>query len=208
MKRVILSSLLFLILGFTVQGQTEFGLKAGLNSAQYNYKKSEIMGDTEALLRYYLAGYLDTRMTRWLYLHPEISLQGKGSKLIESEVRGSTKIIQKVNWLDLTFNFLGKLPVDGIGSVFAGAGPYVGFTMDGTNTTAEGNSTTAVIIYEDNALERFDYGVNLLTGVKFGKRLSLNVSYKLGLRNIAEDYFKWSPNVKNRVFSVGLGFAL
>ena len=80
--------------------------------------------------------------------------------------------------------------------------------MDGTNTTAEGNSTTAVIIYEDNALERFDYGVNLLTGVKFGKRLSLNVSYKLGLRNIAEDYFKWSPNVKNRVFSVGLGVAL
>ena len=208
MKALILSNLFILFLSITVKGQTEFGLKAGVNNTSYSYQPSEVIGDTEPLWRYYMAGYLDAKIAKGLYIHPEVSLQGKGSRLVESEVRGSTRIIQKVNWLDMTVNFLGKLPIDGVGNVFLGAGPYIGFTMDGTNTYEENDATTAVIIYEDNALERFDYGMNFLTGIKFAKQISLNVSYKIGLRNIAEDYFKWSSNVKNQVFSIGLGFAL
>ncbi|HMR18274.1 MAG TPA: hypothetical protein PKA53_03150, partial [Sphingobacterium sp.] len=82
------------------------------------------------------------------------------------------------------------------------------FAMDGTNKYTEKGTTTAVIIYQDNALKNFDCGVNLLTGLKFAKRFSINANYRLGLTSIAEKYFKWSDEVRNQVFSLGLGVSL
>jgi len=79
--------------------------------------------------------------------------------------------------------------------------------MDGTNTYASG-STTAVIIYDDNALKSLDYGINFLAGVIFWARVSLNANYRLGLANIAEANYKWSDTIKNRVFALGVGVAL
>lgn len=194
--------------GFTVQAQTEFGLKAGVNFPSYNCADSEVLGETKSIVSFYLTGYLDTRIASGIYFHPEVSLQGKGSKLKESQWRGAAEIEQKIKWVDFAFNFLGKTTLGNLGDFFMGGGPYAGFAMDGTNTYTEKGTTTAVIIYDDNALKSFDYGVNLLTGIKFAKRVSINANYRLGLANIAESSFKWSENVKNRVFSLGLGIAL
>ena len=159
-------------------------------------------------ISFHLTGYLDARIAPGFYLHPEVSLQGKGSKLIESSILGGGEVIQKTMWLDFPFNFLGKVPVGSIGDVFAGAGPYIGFAMDGTNTFSNSGSTSAIIIYEDNALKSVDYGINFLAGFKLGKRVSLNATYRLGMANIAEKNYKWSNDIKNRVFSVGVGVAL
>jgi len=191
-----------------VQGQTEFGLKAGINFPSYSYVDSDALSDMEPLMRFYLAGYLDTRIAPWLYLQPEVSLQAKGSKLIESPLLGNGEITQKTMWLDFPVSFLGKVPIGSIGNLFAGGGPYIGFAMDGTNTYANSGSTTAVIIYDDNALKSLDYGINFLAGFKLGKRASLNANYRLGLANIAEVNYKWSNNIKNRVLSLGVGVAL
>src|SRR5690606_26086872 len=192
----------------SVQGQTEFGLKAGTNFSSYSYAESDALSGTKPIVRFYFAGHLDVRIASWLYLSPEVSLQGKGSKLIESTTLGNGEVAQKTTWLDFPVNLLGKVPVGSIGNVFAGAGPYIGFAMDGTNTYADSDSKTAVIIYDDNALKNFDYGINFLVGFKLGKRVSLNTNYRLGLANIAETYFKWSDNIKNRVFSLGVGVRL
>lgn len=208
MKAILISFVGILVFGFSAQAQTEFGLKAGASFSSYKCADSEVLGETKPLTSFYLAGYLDTRIVSGLYFQPEVSLQGKGSKLVESEVRGAWQIEQKTKWLDFAFNFLGKVPVGQIGKVFVGAGPYVGFAMDGTNEYIEKGTTTAVIIYDDNAMRSFDYGVNLLTGIKFAKRFSVTANYRMGMANIAESGFKWSDNVKNRVFSVGIGVAL
>ncbi|MBL1411246.1 outer membrane beta-barrel protein [Sphingobacterium faecale] len=208
MKAILISVVGILMLVFTVQGQTEFGLKAGVNFPSYSCAESELLASTKAITSFYLAGYLDSRIARGLYFHPELSLQGMGSKLIETQVRGAEEITQKTKWLNLTFNFLGKAPVKTFGNAFLGGGPYMGFAMDGTNTYTDKGTTTAVIIYDRNALKNFDYGVNVLAGFKFGKHFSLNANYRLGLANIAESSFKWSDNVKNRVFSIGIGASL
>ncbi len=191
-----------------VQGQTEFGLKAGVNFPTYSYADSDALSDTKSFVSFYLAGYLDTRIASGLYLHPEVSLQGKGGKLVEADWLGSGTVIQKTIWLDFPVNLLGKVPVGSIGNVFAGAGPYIGFAMNGTNSYTDGGSATAVIIYDDNALKTVDYGVNFLAGFKLGKRASLNANYRLGLANVAGATYKWSDDIKNRVFSLGVGVAL
>ena len=192
----------------SAQAQTEFGLKAGVNFPSYSYTDSEALAGTASIVRFYLTGYLDARIASGFYLHPEVSLQAKGSKLTESTVLGSGEVIQKTMWLDFPFNFLGKLPVSNNVKIFAGGGPYIGFAMDGTNTYADSGSESAIIIYDDNALKSVDYGINFLMGVKLEKRLSLNANYRLGLANIAESNYKWSSTIKNRVFSLGIGVAL
>ncbi|ERJ59425.1 outer membrane beta-barrel protein [Sphingobacterium paucimobilis] len=208
MKAILMSVFGVLMLGFTAQGQTEFGLKAGVSFPSYSYAESELLASTKAITSFYLAGYLESRIAGQLYFHPELSLQGMGSKLIESQVRGAAEIKQKTKWMNVTFNFLGKAPVNTVGNVFFGGGPYVGFAMDGTNTYGEKGTTSAVIIYDKNALKNFDYGINLLTGFKFAKHFSVTANYWIGIANIAESAFKWSDNVKNRVFSVGVGASL
>lgn len=208
MKCKFLSIIVGVVISGTAMAQTEFGLKAGASFPSYKCADSEILGETQSLTSFYLSGYLDTRIAPFFYFQPEVSLQGKGSRLIESQIRGAWQIEQKTKWLDFAFNFLGKASVGPIGDVFVGGGPYVGFAMDGINEHTEKGTTSAVIIYDDNAMKSFDYGVNVLTGVKFAKRFSITANYRMGLANIAESAFKWSDNVKNRVFSVGLGVAL
>jgi len=192
----------------TAQAQTAFGLKAGVNFPSYSYAASKTLAGTATITRFYLTGYLDIRMASALYLHPEVTLQAKGSKLTESETLGRGEVIQKTMWLDFPLNVLGKLPAGNKAKVFAGGGPYIGFAMDGTNTYANNGSESTVIIYEDNALKSVDYGINFLAGLELGKRLSLHANYRLGLANIAEKNYKWSSTIKNRVFSLGIGVAL
>src|SRR5690606_1925799 len=169
----------------TVQAQTAFGFKAGINFSSYSYANSETLAGTGSITRFYVTGYLDICMASALYLHPEVTLQARGSKLVESEVLGSGEAIQTTMWLDFPINVLGKLPVGNKAKIFAGGGPYIGFAMDGTNTYANNGSESTVIIYDDNALKSADYGINFLTDLELGRRLSLNANYRLGLANIA-----------------------
>lgn len=208
MKSIMLSFFLVVLTTLSLSAQTGFGLKAGISMASYRCADSEILSNTSPVTSYYVAGYLNTRISRLVDFHPEVSLQGKGSKLKESQLMGAGEIEQKTKWLDFAFNFLGNASMGDLGSFFIGGGPYAGFAMDGTNNYTEKGTTTAVIIYDDNALKSLDYGVNLLTGIKFAKRFSINANYRLGLANIAESAFKWSDKVNNRVFSVGLGVRL
>jgi hypothetical protein len=184
-----------------------FGLKGGVNIASYSYKESEILADMKPRTGFHVTGYLDTRIGRGVYLNPEVSLQSKGGRIVETSLYGGAEIIQKTMWLDFAFNFIGKIPVNNVGKFFAGAGPYAGFSMNGENTYADG-TTTAIIIYKDNAMKNVEGGVNFIAGFKYGSRLSLNASYRLGLTNIVNDSYRWSDNVKNRVLSLALGVSL
>jgi hypothetical protein len=57
-------------------------------------------------------------------------------------------------------------------------------------------------------MKNVEGGVNFIAGFKYGSRLSLNASYRLGLTNIVNDSYRWSDNVKNRVLSLALGVSL
>jgi len=109
-----------------LQGQTEFGLKVGVNSSSYNYGDSKASSEAESIRSFNLAGYLDAFIGQGIYLHPEVSLQGKVAKIVKyAELEGG-EVIQRVNWLDFAFNLLSKMPVGNLGEFFGGGGPYMG----------------------------------------------------------------------------------
>lgn len=204
MKKPLLSLGVAVLFAASAQAQTDFGIKGGVNFPTYSYGDREAFSEAEPIVSFYLAGYLDMRIASVFYLRPEVSLQGKGARVTKTDiVSGADEIIQRTRWLDVPINFLGKVPVGNSGNVFAGAGPYIGFAMNGENTYADG-STSAVIIYKDNTLRSLDHGINFLAGLKFGF-ISLNANYRLGLANITYNTNKWSKDIKNRVFSLGIG---
>ncbi len=207
MKNRILPLVLIFLFAAAVKAQTEFGLKAGANISSYSLAASEVVAYVKPLTGYHFTGYLDIHLFRGLYIHPEVSLQLKGAKIIESQLYGGTEVIQKIMWLDLPINFVGKAPIANIGYAYAGGGPYMGFTMNAENTYSD-NSIAALIIYKDNAMRSVDYGLNFLVGAKIGKRFSIYTTYRLGMANIVNSEYRWSDSVKNRVLSVGIGVSL
>lgn len=212
MKKLLLSLSAVILLTSNVHAQTGFGFKAGVNFSSYNYGASETLADAKAALNFHITGYIDAHIVSWLYLQPEVSLQKKGSKLIESSLLGGTEITQSITWLDFPINFVGKVPVSSVGNLFVGAGPYIGFAMDGKNKYPVVSGSTpaepAFIFGKDNSWKSTDYGINFLTGFEFLNRFTLNANYRIGMANIAGNTNKWSKDIKNQVFSLGIGVKL
>jgi hypothetical protein len=211
LKKFLLSFSAATLLASAAQAQTAFGLKAGINFSSYSFADSETLGDAKTARNYHITAFLDTRIASWLYLHPEASIQKKGSKLVESNLYGGAVIKHSITWLDIPLNFIGKIPLTNIGSFFTGAGPYVGFAVNGETTypvDGGSESTQPLIFGKDNTWNTTDYGVNFLAGFKLGKRFIVNANYRIGMANIAGDDNKWSDNIKNRVFGLGVGLQL
>lgn len=208
MKKILLSLGAAILFVAGAQAQTGFGLKAGVNFPSYSYGDSDDLSDTKSTVNFHVTGYLDARVAPGFYIQPGLSLQGKGAKLIESTALGGSEVTQNTMWLDVPVNFVGKFPVGG-GNVFLGAGPYVGFGLSGKNKVSLNEGATSgereFKFGKDETLKGTDFGVNFLAGFKLGNGLLLNANYGLGLTNIAGER-NISSDIKNRGFSVGLGF--
>ncbi len=212
MKKFLLSFSAAILITAGAQAQTGFGFKAGVNFSSYSYGASETLADAKSALNFHITGYVDAHIASWIYLQPEVTLQKKGAKLVESSLLGGTEITQSITWLDFPLNFVGKIPVSNEGSLFIGAGPYISFAMDGENKypVVSGSPSTqpAFIFGKDNSWKSTDYGINFLTGFEFWNRFTLNANYRIGMANIAGNTNKWSKDIKNRVFSLGIGAKL
>lgn len=211
-KRIVFTFGAAILLAAGAQAQTGFGLKAGVNFPSYSYGSSDDLSDTKSAINFHVTGYLDTRIAPGFYLQPGVSLQGKGAKFAEATIGGTTyDVSQSTMWLDVPVNLVGKFPV-GVGSLFVGAGPYVGFGLSGKNKLnsqdGDGDFSSSTLnefsFGKDEALKGTDYGVNFLAGFKLGNGLLLNANYGLGLANIAGAK-SLSDDIKNRGFSVGIG---
>lgn len=202
---------MLLATGAQAQSGLGYGIKAGVNFPSYSYGNSSDLSDTKSTTNFHVTGYLDAPVTSNFYIQPGVSLQGKGAKLIESDALGGSEVSQNTMWLEVPVNFVGKFPA-GSGNFFVGAGPYIGFGLSGKNkySVREGSNVTEreFKFGKDETLKGTDFGVNFLAGYKLGNGLLINAGYGLGLTNIAGDANGWSDNIKNRVWTVGIGFEL
>ena len=207
MKKLLLSAaILFGSMGAFAQGGLGYGLRAGVNIPKY----STNLGDTKSNTGFFVTGYLDAPVSPYFSIQPGLSLQNKGAKWVETS-NGELK--ESVMSLDIPVNLVAKLPTGGSGNFFVGAGPYVGFGLSGKR---KGEQTTQsdIIIKVDRDMEfgrgsgkdlkTTDFGVNFLAGYQLTNGFQINAGYGLGLTNLAPN----SGSIKNRVWSVGIGFGL
>ncbi|WP_336830311.1 porin family protein [Sphingobacterium multivorum] len=207
MKKLLLSAaILFGSLGAFAQGGLGYGLRAGVNIPKY----STSLGDTKSNTGFFVTGYLDAPVSPFFSIQPGLSLQNKGAKWVETS---NSELKESVMSLDIPVNLVAKLPTGGSGNFFVGAGPYVGFGLSGKRKgeqTTQGDIITKVdrdIEFGSGSgkdLKTTDFGVNFLAGYQLTNGFQINAGYGLGLTNLAPN----GGSIKNRVWSVGIGFGL
>ncbi|WP_333866316.1 porin family protein [Sphingobacterium sp.] len=209
MKKLLLSAaILFGSLGAFAQGGLGYGLRAGVNIPKYSFEN----GSSESNTGFFVTGYLDAPISPNFSIQPGLSLQNKGGKYSATSDNATGQLKQSIMSLDIPVNLVAKLPTGGSGNFFVGAGPYVGFALSGKNKF-EASSNNASVKREwdvkfgsgdGDELKRTDFGVNFLAGYQLTNGFQINAGYGLGLTNLAPN----SGSIKNRVWSVGIGFGL
>lgn len=202
-------------LGFSVgvfaQGQPMgFGIKAGANFPKYNWSGANSY-ETKASTNFHVTAFLDAPIaTNWFYIQPGVSLQGKGAKFIDNS---SLEMTQNTMWIEVPVNVVAKFPVQSAGNFFIGAGPYVAFGISGKNKydTNWGSTQTEFDFGKDGTLKGTDFGLNFIGGFQLANGLMIHGGYGLGLTDLRpsnNNFFTGDEKLTNRVWTVGLGFAL
>lgn len=187
-----------------------FGLKAGVNFPKYNFSGSNSSYETNSATNFHVTAFLDAPMAGgFLSVQPGISLQGKGAELVNNNFGTVT---QNTMWLEVPVNLVAKMPLGHSGNFFVGAGPYVGFGLSGKNKYDSdwGSTETEFEFGKDGTLKSTDFGVNIIAGFQLSQGLMIHGGYGMGLTDIRASNNEYFPDntLTNRVWTVGLGFAL
>lgn len=186
--------------------QTSYGLKAGVNLAKVSPGVEVLKDYQKNHVSFYVTGFADIPVANQFSIQPGISLQGKGSTY-EGEMNGTSGSIKgDVMSIEVPVNAVYYIPA-GMGKVFLGAGPYVGFNVSGKSVSKVGDEASVEekldFSGDDKDMERVDAGLNFLGGYKFNNGFLINAGYGLGLTDqISDSETKGS----HRVLSFGVGF--
>jgi len=215
MKKQVVLVLLALVGTLSTYAQVSFGIKAGYNNS--GVSGGEGSEFTKRLSGFHVGGIADISLAENFSLQPQLLFIIKGAKSEAfKETVGSAVVefpAQKLtfNYLELPVNFMYKHEV-GAGSIFVGAGPYLGFGLSGkvkagdedADVKFDGKKSSEIDANDDAAmhLKRIDAGANFLAGYELKNGLLFGVNYSLGLTNLDPDGSK----SKNNYFGVSVGY--
>ena len=198
MKKVLLTLGVAFLAAAGAQAQTTYGLKAGVNFPKMSYSGGNSEFSTDASTNFYVTGYANLFTSPNFAIQPGVSLQGKGGKSELGNIESTTNLMS----IEIPVNAVYYIPTGNSGSVFIGAGPYVGFNIAGQNKI---NDVKTDIEFGSKLGETkvVDYGANFQLGYKISNGFLVNGGYGLGIGNLSN-----TDNLKqrNRVWSLGVGF--
>lgn len=202
------------LLTFAQDKPVKFGVKAGLNLPTISISGDEVDDEYSDYLKsstsFYVGANVDFAIGEFISLQPGLTLSGKGYQLKGDEDGESFTDKTNVMYLEIPVNVVAGFAA-GPGKVFVGAGPYYGIALSGKNKweisyegETESGEEDIEFGSEAEQMKRGDFGVNLLAGYQLTNGLNLHLGYGLGLGNLSNTE---GVSIKNRVFSVGIGFS-
>lgn len=182
----------------------QFGIRTGLSFASQSIDNPDIIS-TNSITTYNLSLIAEKPFRNSFYLQSGIGIIGKGVITYENAQTATYKL----TYIDIPLNLLYKFNLPGLGKLYVGAGPYLSVGLSGNvlfeNTN--NNSGQNLTFGSDQDYKRLDTGINFTTGFELNNHLTFNTNYALGINNLAPDDTTDPVSViKNRVFSIGLGF--
>ena len=189
-------------------GQVSYGIKAGVNLTKTNYDEYPSQFEKSNYASYFLTGYADLGLGGKFSLQPGISLQGKGDKYTLDGDKAATWDVMSV---EIPVNLIYYIPA-GSGSVYLGAGPYVGFNVAGkSKIEAKGAPSfgtagehTMKFTGDDRDQNLIDAGANFLLGYKLKNGFLINAEYGLGVADLHPR--EKNDHLHNNTIRFGLGF--
>jgi hypothetical protein len=205
-----------------------FILKGGVNLANISISPNGLVDEAKQLTSFNAGFAFDLPLAAGLSLQPGLLFTGKGSKTQQGQETSTFYYRATTNpkYIELPLNLVGKIPLGGSTSLMIGAGPYGAVGVGGknkidrkisgvryeVNNEIEYSNDDPLTAQEEGAgygkLKRFDYGVNGLAGLEFGK-VSLSANYGLGFAKLnSGTNNRDNDNNKHRVLSINLGLKL
>ena len=159
----------FFCLAIPTYAQVSFGLKGGVNVAEFSFKDQGTTIPQSSVNGFTLGGVLEIGITDNIFIQPEAIFLQKGSELDAS----ITGLKTNVNYLDIPLLLKIKLINAKLLEINLLGGPSFGLALNGEETTA-GGQTIDVNFGGENGLKRFDLGVNAGGGIaiKLGSNLA------------------------------------
>jgi hypothetical protein len=190
---------------FSIAQSFHYGIKEGVNESTFspfnaqNYTSSFITGVHTGV-------FAEFRYSK-ISFQPELLYYKIGGKSTYSSDDGSQVSIKyKLSYLRIPFNLIYNLVYEKE-SIFWGGGPYLGIGVSGkTNTTTNNDLDTTPTVnqesrYDFNKYSNPDFGMNILTGVRFRNKVILALSYEYGFRHVFTN-----EGAKNNVVSLSVGY--
>lgn len=181
MKKVILVAVVAVIAMVSVNAQTSFGAKAGLNSAT-------LIGDVDgnkSLIGFHVGVFAEITLADSFYLQPELlySTQGTDDYL-------NLKDKLNLDYINIPIMF----KYDVANRFYLEAGPQIGFLV-----SAEREDVDVKDIFEST-----DFGANFGLSYGFTEKIFAQARYNIGLSDIYKN--EGNDKVSNAVLSFSLSY--
>ncbi len=213
----------------TAHSQTTFGVRAGMNLSNVGIVNEDgEKQNTDIVPRLQIGLTVDVPVAPDMYVQPAVLYSGKGFKQKGGWLASSDKIFKAtVSYVEVPVNFLYK-PQLGIGNLLVGAGPYVAYGIGGRWEADEGSvaigdimiESHGDIIFKNDVMDGefgnylygkpWDYGINVLAGYEFLRKLSVQFSAQFGVANLepAISGKRSDGTIKNIGYSISIGYKL
>jgi hypothetical protein len=193
--------------------QTKVGVRIGMNNAKFQFDEDNDSQSFESdNFNINFSVPVEIQIDSNFYIQPEFSLLKKGFKSLDISSVLRYEAIATFNYIDIPINFKYKVNLGRL-NVFALAGPYVGYALDGKLTYKTYDVNNIVTNEEEQELDfEEDEYARLELGVGFGLGFEYNISdysifidgrYSLGLSNLNSG--EADVKASNKVMNIGLG---
>lgn len=222
--------LAFLLIGVeNATGQTQFGVRAGMNLAGLRLV-NEVgeRQETGVIPRFQIGMTVDIPIAADISIQPAAIYSGKGFKQDGGWLAESDREFRATaSYIEIPVNLLYS-PQLGSGNLIFGAGPYVGYATGGKWKADQAHVLIGDIMIEprgdvifrnDVADGEFgnylygkpwDYGINIILGYELMRRIAVQLNGQFGVANLAPRIGGNSPrrSIKNRVYGITMGYKL
>lgn len=207
-KTIVLIGILALSINLSMKAQTEFGIKSGVNFSKYS--GTLIEAKYKHRIGFYAGGFANFGISENFKLQTEVLFALQGSNLVieDIEIRDSPNDPTMIgDFKTRTIENTISIPIVAQYYVeehfYFEAGPQLGFVLDRDDKVVK-SPTDDPNFNNVSGLDydTLDVGLAAGAGYEFGKKLTLNFRYFIGL--IERDAFE----VKSSVFNLGLEYIL
>lgn len=224
MKKMISLSAFFVVMLNGVAllvAQPRFGVKAGLNMTNLQYSGREDPFEATAIFQKasdprffgFVGGLAELDLKKNFTLSGEIQVSSIGYHLKNSgQSLDFTEYHARLWYVHIPVSINTRW-----NGFFAGAGPYLGVGIAGTqeqiltdslkNVVFRNKTATAFGSSSDKHYQRIDFGVQAQAGYSF-RNVRLIVSYNLGLTDVINKFYSPDGNARWRILAVSAAYIL
>lgn len=183
MKKLLLTAAAIFTFGFANAQETKFGVKAGLNLADWSGDEAD---GIDSRVSFHVGGFAEIKVSDKFAVQPELLYSSQGGK-----ADGGTYNVDYINIpIMAKFYVAEKFSIE--------AGPQVGFLMSAKAKPDSGDDQDI-----KDELKSTDFGVNLGLGYNITENISAGLRYNLGLSQVVDAD---NVDIKNNVFSLSVGY--